>query len=104
MSSRKEVIIRPTSSQEFHPVVKTVVSTKRVDTANIHSAINSSKSSSEREIQKLDPFVSDSIGDQSVCSTVGPSASMGVPAPYQNSALVDNVKVVRYQASPEVQP
>ena len=75
-----------------------------MDTANIHTSITSSQSSSEREIQKLDPVVSDLRGDQSVCSTVGPAASMGVPAPYQNSALVDSVKVVEPQTSPEVQP
>jgi len=75
-----------------------------VDTANIHTSITSSQSSSEREIQKLDPFVSEWKGDQSVCSTVGPSASMWVPAPYQNSALVDSVQLVGSQATPEEQP
>ena len=105
------------------------------DTANILSPSGSQESGSEREIQKLDKEVFDSLGEQSVntnrsdrvnsvsakslvhqgkesedqslssvCSTVGPSASMGVPAPYQNSALVDNDKLVGRQASPESQP
>ena len=39
-----------------------------------------------------------------VCSTVGPSASMGVPAPYQNSALVASVELMEHPASPEIQP
>ena len=105
------------------------------DTANILSPSENKESGSEREIQKLDKEVFDSLGEQSVitnrsdrvnsvngqslvhqgkeledqnsssvCSTLGPSASMGVPAPYQNSALVDSDIVVRRQASPEPQP
>ena len=104
MSIHKEVIVRSTSSHHVHPAVKTVVSKESVDTANIHSAINSGMSSSEREIQQLDSVVSYSRGKYSVCSMLGPSASIGVLAPYQNSALVDSDIVVRHQASPESQP
>ena len=105
------------------------------DTANILSPSESKESGSEREIQKLDKEVFDSLGEQSVitngsnsansvnsqslahqgkewgdqnsssvCSTLGPSASMGVPAPYQNSALVYSDIVVRGRTSPEPQP
>ena len=103
------------------------------DTANILSPSGSQKSSSEREIQKLDTVVSSSLGEQfisetrsdrvnlvseeglthrgkasdsqeeslsSVCSTVGPSASMWVPAPYQNSVLVLNSDLHEPPASP----
>ena len=67
MSIHKEVIVHSTSSHHVHPVVKTVTSKERVDTANIHSALNtSSKSSSEREIQKLDTVVSYSLGEHCV--------------------------------------
>ena len=37
-----------------------------MDTANIHSAVKSSMSSSEREIQRLDPVVSYSLGEHCV--------------------------------------
>ena len=57
----KEVIVCSTSSHHVHPSVSIVQVEKGMDTANIHSAIRSQKSSSEREIQKLDTVVSYSL-------------------------------------------
>ena len=66
MSIHKEVIVCSTSSHHVHPAVNTLTNKEGVDTANIHYVLNSSKSSSEREIQKLDTVVSYSLGEHCV--------------------------------------